>query len=103
MTVLVGSRPDFYFFESWTQTGTTSPGIRKVRGKRGNPQKAPQRCHVLQGRGSEDVRLNFNLEKSFFNPAKLDTWSHDTFLSASVPRSLLDLWEPFLPVDVNIL
>lgn len=67
LTVLVSSRPEFHFIENWTQGATTSPGTgRAGGGQMKNPPEAPQRCHVLQGGRSQDVRLNFNLEKSSF-------------------------------------
>lgn len=98
LTALASSRPDFLLF--WKAGHRLEQHLQAFAGWGGgeiprNP--TPQRCHMLQGRGSEDGRLNFNLEKSFSNPAKLHL-----FLSASVPPSFLDLWEPFLPVHVYI-
>lgn len=72
----------FTFVETG-QSGTTSPGICRAREKRKSPEclAAPlQRCPVLQCPGSEDVGLNFSMEKRLVNPAKPDMLSHDTFV-----------------------
>lgn len=54
---------------------------------RGEKRKSPeclaaplQHCPVLQCHGSEDVRLNFSMEKRFVNPAEPDMLSRDTFV-----------------------